>query len=172
MPKPKPKYDAKTGKWVVKNWDGTVAGVQDGENRSFDNLNNSLATPGASSSGAIESSNTGRTSESESGNHPPFAKIDGVADSSPALEAGLKEGDLITEFGSINHSNHQNLRGLMPVVNEAADAQQAICIKLLRPIPLSLTKESVEVQLTPKPWPGRGLIGCHIVPYSDSLSGT
>ena len=37
-PKPKPKYDPKSGKWVVMNWDGSVAGVENGDNRSFENL--------------------------------------------------------------------------------------------------------------------------------------
>jgi hypothetical protein len=26
--KPKPKFDKKTGKWVVMSWDGSVAGVE------------------------------------------------------------------------------------------------------------------------------------------------
>lgn len=30
-PKPKPKFDKKTGKWVVMSWDGSVAGVENGE---------------------------------------------------------------------------------------------------------------------------------------------
>ena len=29
-PKPKPKFDKASGKWVVCNWDGTVAGVENG----------------------------------------------------------------------------------------------------------------------------------------------
>jgi hypothetical protein len=32
-PKPKPKFDKKTGKWVVMSWDGSVAGVENGEQR-------------------------------------------------------------------------------------------------------------------------------------------
>ena len=32
-PKPKPKFDPKSGKWVVKSWDGSVAGVENGEMR-------------------------------------------------------------------------------------------------------------------------------------------
>ena len=30
-PKPKPKFDKKTGKWVVMSWDGSVSGVENGE---------------------------------------------------------------------------------------------------------------------------------------------
>ena len=36
--KPKPKYDPISGKWVVQNWDGTVAGAPAGETRSFATL--------------------------------------------------------------------------------------------------------------------------------------
>eukprot|EP00956_Cyclotella_meneghiniana_P005182 scaffold6460_cov50-Cyclotella_meneghiniana.AAC.1 len=37
-PKPKPKFDPITGQWVVKSWDGSVAGVKGGENRKFHDL--------------------------------------------------------------------------------------------------------------------------------------
>ena len=43
--KPKPKYDPVTGKWVVMNWDGSVAGAPGGESRSFDNLSSEASTP-------------------------------------------------------------------------------------------------------------------------------
>ena len=32
-PKLKPKLDPKTGKWVVKSWDGLVAGIEGGDAR-------------------------------------------------------------------------------------------------------------------------------------------
>merc|ERR1712194_965544 len=37
-PKPQPKYDAATGKWVVKNWDGSVSGVAGGDRLRFETL--------------------------------------------------------------------------------------------------------------------------------------
>ena len=49
--KPKPKFDPVTGKWVVKSWDGSVAGVKDGEVRKFDDLSHS--TDGALASIAV-----------------------------------------------------------------------------------------------------------------------
>ena len=36
--KPRPKYDNVTGKWVVKNWDGSVAGIEGGDNIMFDDI--------------------------------------------------------------------------------------------------------------------------------------
>jgi len=35
----------------------------------------------------------------------PFAKVDGVAPSSPAMDAGLRQGDLIVKFGQLDGSS-------------------------------------------------------------------
>jgi len=60
-PKPKPKFDPITGKWVVKSWDGSVAGVENGVTRKFEDLTHSsegalasIAVTGGS--GRVESS--------------------------------------------------------------------------------------------------------------------
>jgi len=50
-PKPKPKFDPITGKWVVKSWDGSVAGVENGVTRKFEDLTHS--TEGALASIAV-----------------------------------------------------------------------------------------------------------------------
>jgi hypothetical protein len=158
-PKPKPKYDAKTGKWVVMNWDGSVAGVENGDQRSFENL-----AASEDSNNNHSSATTATTSTSSTPASIPFARIASVAHLSPASEAGLKEGDWIVQFGPLDYSNHESLQGLLPVVTAAADAQRAISIQLLRS--QGEDKVSMTVHLVPKPWPGRGLIGCHIVPCS------
>ena len=41
----------------------------------------------------------------------PFAKIGKVEADSPAFEGGIKEGDLLLRFGSIDYKNHRNLSG-------------------------------------------------------------
>lgn len=159
---------------MVKNWDGTVAGVENGEKRSFENLdqaNENNQTGQTSASGQPSRTTTATTGTvttmtSAAATNPPFAKINGVAPLSPAFEAGLKEDDKIVQFGEIDFSNHQNLKGLLPVVASAADTQQSIAITVLRK-DQSGRQNSAQVSLTPKPWPGRGLIGCHIVPYSE-----
>ena len=71
-----------TGKWVVQNWDGSVAGVKDGDRIRFDDLSknrNKNATTG------------GVDGESKSSHiiSRPFAKIDGVSNQSPATDAGI-----------------------------------------------------------------------------------
>lgn len=167
--KPKPKYDQKTGKWVVMNWDGSVAGVENGDQRSFQNLSNenttttssSLSPNNTSTGNNSQQQNQSRQPQSSTSNFTiPFAKINEVAVGSPAKEAGLCEGDLILEFGPINYTNHNNLRALMEVVTTAADSHQEIKIIIQR------GTNTTQVGLTPKPWLGRGLIGCHILPYS------
>lgn len=40
----------------------------------------------------------------------PFARVNSVTASSPAEAAGLKQGDLIRNFGYVNESNHDNLK--------------------------------------------------------------
>lgn len=40
----------------------------------------------------------------------PFAKVNTVADNSPAATAGLQQGDLIRNFGWVNKSNHDGLK--------------------------------------------------------------
>lgn len=39
----------------------------------------------------------------------PFAKVNSVVSGSPADEAGLKVGDCIQQFGSVNWLNHEKL---------------------------------------------------------------
>jgi 26S proteasome non-ATPase regulatory subunit 9 len=46
----------------------------------------------------------------------PFAKVDTVAPGSPADEAGLKVNDHIRNFGYVNRSNHDNLKGVAECV--------------------------------------------------------
>ncbi|KAH6634405.1 hypothetical protein B0J18DRAFT_406062 [Chaetomium sp. MPI-SDFR-AT-0129] len=40
----------------------------------------------------------------------PFAKINTVADNSPAAAAGLQPGDLVRNFGYVNFENHDGLK--------------------------------------------------------------
>jgi 26S proteasome non-ATPase regulatory subunit 9 len=158
-PKPKPKYDPITKKWVVMNWDGTVAGVEKGEQLSFDDVGKeSNSATGQVADVVLPTYNT------------PFARVDSVAAHSPAEQAGLKEGDLIVEFGYVNYMNHEHLQAIADVVPTAASDQKPILIKLLRQQEEQLGSDGEQVvlsiSLVPQPWSGRGLIGCHIVPYS------
>ncbi|KAG7088386.1 hypothetical protein E1B28_012387 [Marasmius oreades] len=93
----------------------------------------------------------------------PFARVDGVAPGSPAAEAGLEREDLLLKFGSLVHTSFTSasLQPLAEVV--AANENQSISIKVLR------DGRTAFLSLVPKKgWGGRGMLGCHIVPYSAS----
>lgn len=64
-------------------------------------------------------------------------------------------GDEIIEFGSINSKNFDNLTSIAEVVKHKQN--QKILLKIKR-------KERImEVNLIPRIWNGRGLLGCNIV---------
>jgi hypothetical protein len=182
--KPKPKYDPVSGKWVVRNWDGSVAGVPGGEHRSFDGLS---STSAATQEAAISMSRTDTSTGAVPSMVPtavplsipqsivnttfvvptrPFARIDSVAPHSPAQSAGLKENDLILQFGDIHVENALNpMHEVADLVPRAAGEQASITILVSRRSEREDASLVVTAHLTPRPWSGRGLIGCHIVPY-------
>lgn len=87
---------------------------------------------------------------------PPFAKVASVQLNSPAQKAGLETNDKIIRFGNINAVNHNNLSALAGVVK----AEVPLMVEVLR------GANKVTLHLVPSDkWPGRGLLGCHIVPY-------
>jgi hypothetical protein len=184
-PKPKPKFDVTTGKWVVKSWDGSVAGVPDGEKRSFDNLDAPEAfteRPSNSPSGRDNTSNNyDNTAQQQrlerqrvasiQGNATPFAIIDEVSSNSPAFEAGIKENDVLLRFGSVDNTNHRDFKAIAELLSMAASNNDLITVVVRRKSTelggfAELTKTEV-MELRPRPWGGRGLLGCHIRPYSD-----
>jgi len=213
-PKPKPKYDSKTGKWVVSSWDGSVAGVEHGETRLFDNLNSnsnaalaSIARMGRGNgsnggTSGLSSNDDGNVGTGE-GNVPrtgasttqtrqqnqqqvsfqqqqqqqqqlhttPFAIINEVTPSSPAHEANLQKGDIILHFGPIHASNHDNFKAIAQLVPKAAKDRSAISVSVRRKsTELGGVVEvirTVNVELRPRTWSGRGVLGCHILPYTE-----
>ncbi|KAM4578113.1 26S proteasome non-ATPase regulatory subunit 9 [Fundulus diaphanus] len=87
---------------------------------------------------------------------PAFARVDAVTDGSPASGAGLKVGDEVIEFGSVNTSNFQNLQNIAAVVQHSEG----------KPLRVAVIRggQKVQMSLTPRRWSGRGLLGCNIVP--------
>lgn len=177
------------------NWDGTVSGIPGGELRNFAELDRQVSGLtgdddfSSLGSSVVNSTRSATTAEHEPrppaqvgretshGLERPFARIDAVAKDSPAQQAGLREEDLIVTFGHLNADNHDHLRAITELVPEVAVQKQSIEICLLRRIPPSETSaigeakaedewKTITLKLTPQPWSGRGMIGCHIVPYS------
>ncbi|XP_056318442.1 26S proteasome non-ATPase regulatory subunit 9 [Danio aesculapii] len=95
---------------------------------------------------------SGQTVDSPS----PFALVDAVTHGSPAAQAGLRVGDQIMEFGSVNTHNFRNLRDIAAVVQHSEG-------KSLR-VGVFRNGQEVHLNLTPQQWSGRGLLGCNIVP--------
>ena len=114
----------------------------------------------------------------------PFAVVNSVASRSPAFVAGLLEGDVIlkvsssyvtvslqntlqtssnslhsSQFGRVTYQ--QGLTAIPEVVGEAARSRGEIVIDLLR--------GGLQSRLTlrPREWGGRGVLGCHVVPYKQ-----
>ncbi|XP_028312737.1 26S proteasome non-ATPase regulatory subunit 9 isoform X2 [Gouania willdenowi] len=87
---------------------------------------------------------------------PPFARVDAVTSGSPASGAGLRVGDEVIEFGSVNTGNFQSLQNISSVVQHSEG-------KPLR-VTVMRAGQKVNMSLTPQRWSGRGLLGCNIVP--------
>lgn len=176
--KPKPKFDAVTGKWVVMNWDGTVAGIPNGDQRNFASMNRSISaltgeTDEDEASGAALTSDSMRslgTTDAEplpttnDEDSIPFCRVNSVALESPAHRAGLKEEDLILRFGPLDATSH--LKAIAELVPQKAASQEAIPLLILRRTGENQW-ERLTLQLNPRPWSGRGLLGCHILPYQS-----
>ncbi|XP_036383628.1 26S proteasome non-ATPase regulatory subunit 9 [Megalops cyprinoides] len=87
---------------------------------------------------------------------PPFARVDTVTQGSPASQSGLRVGDEIIEFGSVNTGNFQSLQNIASVVQHSEG--KPLSITVIR------SGQKVHLGLTPQRWSGRGLLGCNIVP--------
>ncbi|CAG9833390.1 unnamed protein product [Diabrotica balteata] len=85
----------------------------------------------------------------------PFAKVTIVSDNSPAYFAGIDVGDLIVEFGSINKTNFKVITDIGTLVQHTEG--NLLNVKVKR------GDRFFTLQLIPKKWIGRGLLGCNIV---------
>ncbi|KAK2865088.1 hypothetical protein FQN49_003916 [Arthroderma sp. PD_2] len=92
----------------------------------------------------------------------PFAKVNSVAEGSPAAKAGLKAGDQVCNFGNITWANHENLTKIAAVVTN--NVELPVLVKVVRPRSEEGSSR-LTLRLTPsRDWGGRGLLGCHLVP--------
>ncbi|BGP49794.1 putative 26S proteasome regulatory subunit [Rhodotorula kratochvilovae] len=97
--------------------------------------------------------------EEENAGETPFAKVDAVAPGSPADSAGMKRDDLLVALGSVLAANHDHLRAVAALVGRSEGTALPVVVRR--------GGERLELTLTPRSgWGGRGLLGCHIVPYA------
>lgn len=89
----------------------------------------------------------------------PFAIIDDVTPGSPAHDSGLAVGDRVVAFGGVTAERNPSSDPLPAVA-----ARLAACENV--PVPALVIRRGarVEVQVTPRRWGGRGLLGCHMRP--------
>lgn len=92
----------------------------------------------------------------------PFAKIEHVMNKSPAELARLKLNDLLVTFGTLDHTNHRDLRALGEVVASAHMDHSEIPITVLRQN--DGAERLVSLTLKPTVWEGKGLVGCTFSP--------
>ncbi|XP_061784115.1 26S proteasome non-ATPase regulatory subunit 9 [Nerophis lumbriciformis] len=87
---------------------------------------------------------------------PAFARVNSVIQGSPASEAGLKDGDEVVEFGSVNPGNFQSVYNIASVVQHSEG----------KPLRVTVIRggQKAHISLTPQRWSGRGLLGCNINP--------
>mmetsp|Transcript_32707 Transcript_32707/g.76036 ORF Transcript_32707/g.76036 Transcript_32707/m.76036 type:complete len:221 (-) Transcript_32707:87-749(-) len=96
---------------------------------------------------------------------PPFAWIDEVSDGSPAQEAGLAIGDQICRFGHVNREDTGDLQACFDGV--ALLVQNSVGVSIEVHVLRGMPPTKVVLQLLPRHWDGRGLLGCHMARKSD-----
>ncbi|CAK7338202.1 unnamed protein product [Dovyalis caffra] len=82
----------------------------------------------------------------------PFAVVDEIADASPTAEDGLQLGDQLVKFGTVEYQVGENL--LQKLASEAqANQGHAVPVVVMR------QGAPINLSVTPRVWPGRGLLG-------------
>lgn len=87
----------------------------------------------------------------------PIGLIDQIADKSPAMLAGLQNGDLLLAFGTITAESSGNVLSLIPNV---------VQMSINQPLPLIIRRQGVamNISIIPRAWGGKGLLGMHLSP--------
>ena len=105
----------------------------------------------------------------------PIAKLDEVLPGSPAATAGIQENDLLVKFGTITSTTESCLSSIAQLVGRSANQPIAIVVQRASTSGgsaadtsgASVKVENVELTITPQPWGGRGLLGCHLTPIQQ-----
>ena len=87
---------------------------------------------------------------------PPFAVVDELTAGSPAADAGLQLWDQLCSLAGVTHQTPSTLQAVAAAL-QAHEGQAVEAVVLRQGAQLSL-------QLTPRQWDGRGLLGCHLRP--------
>lgn len=85
----------------------------------------------------------------------PIVIVNLVSPDSPGMLAGIKVGDRILSFGTINSTNFVILAQIGVLVKNSEN--RVVNVKVVR------DGQTLDLKLTPKSWSGRGLLGFNIV---------
>ncbi|ESN94209.1 hypothetical protein HELRODRAFT_68925 [Helobdella robusta] len=89
----------------------------------------------------------------------PFASVGKVEAGSPADVAGLKSGDLLLQFGSLNVKNFRNLQDFAKIVQHNKGQSLHFVV--------SRNYQPLRLCVKPSEWHGPGLLGCNILPLKN-----
>lgn len=90
----------------------------------------------------------------------PFAVVYEIADASPTAEDGLQLGDQLVKFGTVEYQVGENL--LQKLASEAqANQGHAVPVIVMR------QGAPINLSVTPRVWPGRGLLGYVCLSFSS-----
>jgi 26S proteasome non-ATPase regulatory subunit 9 len=87
-----------------------------------------------------------------------FASVAFVNIGSPAFDAGVRKDDLVVEFGTQNDENFKCLTDIGALVENSQNRN--VRLKIIR------AGQLLTMNLVPKLWSGRGLLGCKLIPLN------
>lgn len=100
----------------------------------------------------------------------PMAILDEILPESPASVAGVRDGDALLRFGHITHHHPSFMQAIAKLVGSSVEKPIDVVVRRRSSqMGESASSESVQditvhLTLTPRPWSGRGLLGCHLSP--------
>jgi 26S proteasome regulatory subunit N4 len=110
----------------------------------------------------------------------PIAILDEVFLDSPAYQAGIRNQDQLICFGEITYTTTNYLQAIAQLVGQSVQRPISVIIRRTSASTSSSSsatanwssnnassttiEEDIQVVLTPRPWGGRGLLGCHLTP--------
>ena len=89
----------------------------------------------------------------------PFARVLVVLEGSPAETAGIKQGDLVTKFGSVTKQNFKTLKNISDVGESSKG--RSVEVVVIR------DGSTRRLRMVPSNWDGMGLLGFKIRPVMD-----
>ncbi|ETP42222.1 hypothetical protein F442_10852 [Phytophthora nicotianae P10297] len=152
-----------------ENEDSNVeTAAQDSDAANTEKLDEPVAEEQVNSTGTVEKKVDARLiwtiSRSQEEGFAPFAQVLSVTDSSPAMQATLKSGDLLVEFGGIVSTTPKCLMAMAECVQK--NVNTPIPVVLLRSVETQEEQfEELRVSLCPRKWEGKGLLGCQLSPF-------